>query len=106
MVSFESTFGSVGEATLSVGKDTLIFTINNDMPFINANMSVPKVIFFKRAMQNITKKSYEECDNDETLIALCELSGAEKKWQCFAQIMKTNPGTYSKKWILVLLSLK
>lgn len=83
VVSFESTFGNVGEATLSVGKDTLIFTINNDMPFINANMSVPKVIFFKRAMQNITKKSYEECDNDETLIALCELSGAEKKVAIF-----------------------
>lgn len=53
-------------------------------------------LYFSKSNAKYNKKSYEECDNDETLIALCELSGAEKKWQYFAQIMKTNPGTYSK----------
>lgn len=55
-VSFVSTFGSVGEATLSIEKDTLKYTITNYTPFISASMSVPKVIYFKREEQNIDKK--------------------------------------------------
>ncbi len=48
VVFFESTFGGIGEATLSVEKDILTYTISNSTPFINANMSMPKVIFFKK----------------------------------------------------------
>lgn len=61
-VSFVSTFGSIGEATLSIKNDTLIYTITNYTPFISANMSVPKVIYFKREEQNRDKKAQHKVD--------------------------------------------
>lgn len=81
VVSFESTFGGVGEATLSVAKEILTYTIVDSTPFTNANMSVPKVIFFKKQHKSYQKKSlgHEGCGIDETLVASCELSGTEKK---------------------------
>ncbi|CNI83175.1 hypothetical protein HB991_02810 [Yersinia mollaretii] len=47
-VSFESTFGGVGKATLSIQDDELKYTISDNSPFIGANMSVPRVIIFKK----------------------------------------------------------
>lgn len=48
VVTFESEFGGDGEASLSVDNNTLTFTISDYSPFINANMSVPKTIVFKK----------------------------------------------------------
>ncbi|WP_252145879.1 hypothetical protein [Yokenella regensburgei] len=48
VVTFESEFGGDGEASLSVDNNTLIFAISNTHPFINANMSVPRTIVFKK----------------------------------------------------------
>lgn len=75
VVSYESSFGGVGEATLSIEKDSLIYTINNDTPFVDANMSVPKVIPFKKTVQSTASNSlvHEGCDVDELLIASCEI---------------------------------
>ena len=81
VVFFESSFGGTGEATLSIEKDILIYTINNSTPFVDSNMSVPKVIFFKKQHKSYQKKflGHEGCGIDETLVASCELSGTEKK---------------------------
>ena len=80
VVFFESSFGGTGEATLSIEKDILIYTINNSTPFVDSNMSVPKVISFKKKMQSTAKNSlvHKGCDVDEVFIASCEMSGAEK----------------------------
>ncbi|EPF6109374.1 hypothetical protein R2970_001854 [Enterobacter cloacae] len=85
VVSFESTFGGTGEAILSVAKEILTYTIVDSTPFTNANMSMPKVIFFKKTTRAIPKESlgHEGCGVDETLVASCELSGAEKKLAMF-----------------------
>lgn len=85
VVFFESSFGGTGEATLSIEKDILIYTINNSTPFVDSNMSVPKVISFKKKMQSTAKNSlvHKGCDVDEVFIASCEISGAEKKVAMF-----------------------
>lgn len=49
IVSFESTFGGVGKATLSISNGIITYTIDDYTPFVDANMSVPKVINLKRA---------------------------------------------------------
>ena len=48
LVSFESTFGGIGRATLSIKNEMLIFEVNDCSPFIEANMSVPDTIILKR----------------------------------------------------------
>lgn len=80
-MSFNSTFGGVGKATLSIEKDVLTYTITNYTPFINANMSVPKVIFFKKIVQSTEDKYsvHVGCDVNEKSIALCNLSGTESR---------------------------
>ncbi|WP_145538541.1 hypothetical protein [Yersinia kristensenii] len=47
-VSFESTFGGVGKATLSIKDNELKYSISDYAPFVSANMSVPRVIVFKK----------------------------------------------------------
>ena len=48
IVDFESSFGGRGQATISIEKSVLKYTITNSAPFVNANMSVSKEIFFKK----------------------------------------------------------
>lgn len=64
-VSYTSTFSGVGEATLSMEKDILIYIITNYTPFINANMSVPKVIYFKRENFDKNEHRYNNGENND-----------------------------------------
>lgn len=66
VVDFKSTFGGIGQATISIERDLLKYTITNLTPFVNANMSVPKVILFKKTVQVTGKKSsaHEKYDAD------------------------------------------
>ncbi|EOG2147920.1 hypothetical protein ACK5KF_004528 [Salmonella enterica] len=66
VVAFKSTFGGIGQATISIERDLLKYTITNPTPFVNANMSVPKVILFKKTVQVTGKKSsaHEKYDAD------------------------------------------
>ncbi|EFR2125007.1 hypothetical protein H0537_004180 [Salmonella enterica] len=55
VVDFKSTFGGIGQATISIERDLLKYTITNPTPFVNANMSVPKVILFKKQCKSQEK---------------------------------------------------
>lgn len=59
------------ERILSYSLLTMICHLS--MPICSAQSYI-----FQKSNAKYNKKSYEECDNDETLIALCESSGAEK----------------------------
>lgn len=47
-VTFMSTFGGTGKATLTINNDKLIFVLKDNKPFVEANMSVPAMIVFDR----------------------------------------------------------
>ncbi|WP_436876407.1 hypothetical protein [Siccibacter turicensis] len=47
-VTFMSTFGGAGKATLIVNGDKLEYSLVNDAPFIQANISVPTEVTFDR----------------------------------------------------------
>ncbi|HCP7889929.1 TPA: hypothetical protein OFX50_000758 [Escherichia coli] len=75
VVDFESTFGGIGQATISIEKNVLKYTITNPAPFVNANMSVPNVIYFKKIAQASGKES--------TKIITCSLPGGGGKEASF-----------------------
>jgi hypothetical protein len=47
-ITFESTFGGTGKATIEINSDLLTYTITDHTPFVEANMSVPHVIIFNK----------------------------------------------------------
>lgn len=47
-ITFESTFGGTGKATIKINSDLLTYTITDHAPFVEANMSVPHVIIFNK----------------------------------------------------------
>ena len=75
IVDFESTFGGIGQATISIEKNVLKYTITNPAPIVNANMSVPNVIFLKKIVQVSSKES--------TKIITCSLPGEGDKEASF-----------------------
>lgn len=48
LISFDSTFGGKGTAILSIDGDKLIYHVEDKMPFIEANMSVPDRIIMSK----------------------------------------------------------
>lgn len=47
-IKFESTFDGEGTASAEIKGNKLIYTIKDKTPFIQANMSVPEVIYFNK----------------------------------------------------------
>ncbi|NLS54065.1 hypothetical protein [Hafnia alvei] len=47
-VSFDSTFGGTGKASLIIKNDDLIYYIKDKKPFVEENMSVPDKIVMKK----------------------------------------------------------
>lgn len=55
-VSFNSTFGGAGKATISIVNDILTYKIDDYTPFVEANMSVPKIIIFNKKERGCCEK--------------------------------------------------
>jgi hypothetical protein len=85
IVIFESIFGGSGKATLSIIDGILSYAINDYSPFVEANMSVPKVISFKKTTEVPAKiKAVStECKDTDVLIASCHFSGVSQRVATF-----------------------
>ncbi|MDF7680543.1 hypothetical protein PT300_08040 [Enterobacteriaceae bacterium ESL0689] len=76
VVDFESTFGGIGQATISIERDMLKYTITNSTPFVNANMFVSEVILFKKSVQVSVKESSAHKKYDADIIIRSATGGS------------------------------